>query len=379
VIGCCCEAVAGVTILDRMRRRLGALELVQVARIGEQLARRRDLARLGGDMKLADEPLHLIASDRMALPVGDVAEIDLGDRDPRQIAPLKPGQRRPPRVTTNVLGLIGPTPALPAFYSEVQLQRRRLRDRAMAAFVNIFDHRALSFFWRAFAKYNWAVNLERAGGRVAPAGEGLTDPISGSLLAFSGFATASMRDRLAFDDAALVRLAHHFADTRRSAAGLALVLRRLTGLDVTVVEAEPVWMALPLEEQTRLGGPGLARFARLGGTDPVSGLGAGDAAMVGAAVLDIQHHFLLSIGPLDWPDFVDFCGTSGARRAIGEICRLYAGLEYQPLLRLTIPGPAVRPIRLGDPAVPAWLGRTCWLGEVGPALRSDCQLAMEPI
>ncbi len=369
-----------MTILARLRRRLGSLELVQVARVGEQLARRRDpAARLGGDMKQSDEPLHFIASDRMALPIGDVAEIDLGDRDPRQIAPLAPGSRRPPRVTTNVLGLIGPSPALPAFYSEIQLQRRRLRDRAMAAFVNIFDHRALSFFWRAFAKYNRTINFERAGGRVAPTGEGLTDPISASLLAFSGFATASMRDRLAFDDAALVRLAQHFADTRRSAAGLELVLRRLTGLDVRVIEAEPVWMALPAAEQTRLGGAGMARFARLGGTDPVSGLGAEDAAMIGAAVLDIQHHFLLSVGPLDWDELVDFCGSGGARQAIGEICRLYAGLEYQPLLRLTIPGPAVQPARLGDPAVPAWLGRTSWLGDAGDGLRSDCRLAMPPV
>ncbi|KPF68815.1 hypothetical protein IP88_11665 [alpha proteobacterium AAP81b] len=365
-----------MTLWDRLRRRVTALELPQVARLGEQLARRRDpLARLGGDMKHGDEPLHFIASDRMAMPIGDIAEIETGDRDPRQLASLTVA--RPPRITANVLGLLGATPALPPFYSEIQLQRRRLRDRAMAAFVNIFDHRALSFFWRAVAKYNWTVNAERADGRAA--GPVVPDPISGALLAFGGFATPAMRDRLAIDDAALVRLAHHFADTRRSAAGLELVLRRLTGLDVRVIEAEPVWMALPQGEQTRIGSVATARFARLGGTDPLTGLGAADAALIGAAVLDIQHHFVIAIGPLDWPALVDFCGNGGPRRVIGEICRLYAGLEYTPQLRLAIAGADVRPVRLGDPGVPAWLGRTCWLGDAGPALRQDCQLAIEPI
>ncbi len=359
---------------DRFRGRLAGLELVQAARLGEQLARRRDpLAQIGADMKHDDEPLHFIASDRMALPIGDIAEIETGNRDPRQVAALR--APRPPRIAANILGLLGPTAALPPFYSEIQLQRRRLRDRAIAAFVNIFDHRALSFFWRAFAKYNWTVNVERGGGR---AGAG-ADPISSALMAFGGLATPAMRDRMGIEDAALVRLAAHFADTRRSAAGLELVLRRLTGLDVTVVEAEPVWMALPLAEQTRLGSGANARFVRLGGIEAATGLGLDDAAMIGAAVLDIQHHFLVSIGPLDWPALVDFCGRSGARLAIGEICRLYAGLEYQPLLRLTIPGDAVQPARLGDPAVPAWLGRTCWLGDAGLSLRSDCQLAMAPI
>lgn len=309
----------------------------------------------------------------MAMPIGDIAEIETGDRDPRQLAPLT--VPRPPRITANVLGLLGATPALPPFYSEIQLQRRRLRDRAIAAFVNIFDHRALSFFWRAVAKYNWTINAERADGRAT--GQRVDDPISGALLAFGGFATPAMRDRLAIEDATLVRLAHHFADTRRSAAGLELVLRRLTGLDVRVIEAEPVWMALPPAEQTRIGR--LGRFARLGGTDPLTGLGADDAALIGAAVLDIQHHFLIAIGPLDWAALVDFCGNSGARRMIGEIARLYAGIEYQALLRLTIPGPAVLPARLGDPAVPAWLGRTCWLGDAGTDLRSDCQLATASI
>lgn len=369
---------AAVTLWDRLRRRLTSLELVQVVRVGEQLARRRDpMARVGGDMKHGEEPLHLIASDRMAMPIGDIAEIDVGDRDPRLATPLRAA--RPPRITSNVLGLLGATPALPPFYSEVQLRRRRLRDRAIAAFVNIFDHRALSFFWRAFAKYNWTVNVERAGGRVAPRGDGLADPISGALLAFGGFATPAMRDRLAIEDAALVRLAHHFSDTRRSAAGLELVLCRLTGLDVRVIEAEPVWMALPPAEQTRLGGPATARFARLGGSDPVTGLGAADAALIGAAVLDIQHHYVVAIGPLDWAALVDFCGSGGPRRVIGEICRLYAGIEYSPQLRLAIPGRNVRPARLGDAGVPAWLGRTCWLGDAGTAIREDCQLAIDPI
>ncbi|WP_197277299.1 type VI secretion system baseplate subunit TssG [Sphingomonas profundi] len=339
-------------LLDRLRRRAAATSLPQAARQIEQAARADGSSHvgIGGDTPPGDEPLRFVASDRMLLPAGDLAEVEAGEA----------GQMR---VTANVLGLAGATPALPPYYSEIQLQRRRLRDRSFAGFLNLFDHRTLSFFYRIFRKYNWLLSFERDAGKV--------DPLGDVLLAFAGLPTPAMRARLPVEDGALVPLAAQLGDIRRSAAALETILRHVTGLPLRVVEAEPTWMAVPAEEQTRLGAPGFARFARLGG-----GEDGPDAAMIGAAVLDVQHHFAVEIGPLSYAALLDFCGDGRQLRIVRELCHLAAGIEHRPVVRLRIARREVPPMRLGAPATPAFLGRTSWLGSLGPSdeIVADCTI-----
>lgn len=347
-----------MNLLALLRRRIAVLSFVQAVRAIEHSASRHGQAarpEVGADLPLAEEPLHLVASDRMALVSGDVAEI----------AEPRPGS--PPRLTANLMGLAGATPALPPFYSETQLQRRRLRDPSFASFLNIFDHRALSFFYRIFRKYNWLVTVER---EPSPG----QDPISRAVLALAGFATPGSRARLAIDDAVLIPLAGQLGDQRRSAAAVETVLRTLSGLDLKIVEAEPVWLALPPGEQTRLGGPAYRQFARLGGMEPGTGLGVLDAALIGSAVLDIQHHYAVEIGPLSHAELLAFCSDDGPRRIIGEACLLAAGMEHQPVIRLSIAAGDVPLLQLGSGIAPALLARTTWLGSPGPAelVVSDC-------
>lgn len=350
-------------LLELLKRRTDALSLPQVARTIELVARRKQPhAEIGGDLPPGEEPLHFIASDRMTLVSSDIAAIEPAGGKSRREAVV---------VTANVMGLAGATPALPSFYSETQLQRRRLRDPSLAGFLNIFDHRALSFFYRVFRKYNRLVAFEREG---VPG----TDTTSRTMLALAGFATPASRDRLSFDDIGLAKLAHHLGNVRRTVAGLTQVLRQLTGFDLRIVEATPTWMALPADEQTRLGHPVRARFARLGGTDPATGLGYDDAAMVGAAVLDIQHHYTIEIGPLSHAELLHFCSAQGPLAMIAEACLLFTGIAYRPGLRLAIDAADIPPLRLGSAAQPAWLGRTTWMGNLGPSPRTDCVIPIDP-
>lgn len=342
-------------LVDRLRRSASATSLPQAARVIELAARTvgpRGNAGVGGDTPAAEEPLRFIASDRMLMPLGDLAEVDDGDDG---IV----------RITANVLGLAGATPALPPYYSEIQLQRRRMRDRSFAGFLNVFDHRALSFFYRVFRKYNWLLGFERTRA-------GTHDPVTDALLAYAGLPTAAMRARLPVADGALVPLAAQLGDIRRSAGSLEAVLRHVTGLRLRVIEAEATWMAVPEEEQTRLGSPAFARFARLGGGD----MGALDSAMIGAAVLDVQHHFAIEIGPLSYAELLEFCGDGQMLRTVREMCHLVAGIEHRPVVRLRIAKSDVPPMRLGVGATPAVLGRTSWLGDLGPSdeIVADCSI-----
>lgn len=339
-----------------LARMLAHATFAQAARVVELASGRREEREVGRDSPPGEEVIRFAASDRMGLVVNDLADV----------VP----QEGKVRIVANVLGLAGANPALPPAYSELQLQRRRARDPGLANFFNLFDHRALSFFYRATQKYSWPLLAERAGG-------GGQDPVRDVLLSVSGLGVAGLRDRLDLPDGALVTLAAHLSDARRSAQSIATVLRALTGLQLVIVEAVPVWMPVPVSEQTRIGNRS-ARFAQLGGTEEGMAIGAGGAAMIGAAVLDVQHHFLIDIGPLTYDALRRFVSDPSARRIISQLCVLAVGLEQRPSLRLLVMADAIPPMRLGDPTTPALLGWTSWLGqpETSDGIARDCVMPL---
>jgi len=362
-------------IVDRLRRAT----FVQAARSVQGWARSRgNSAEVGRDALPSHEPVRFVASDRMHVPANDIAGAEAGAVDKKG---SEQTTRDQVRVVSNVLGLAGATPALPPPYSELQLQRRRARDYAFGHFLSIFDHRALSFFWRIAEKYSWPLMAERtrSANAGASAGESGGDPIQGILVTLAGIGYEGARDRLDMRDRSLVTLVGHLADTRRSAASVETVLRTLTGLPLRVVEATPTWMAVPASEQTRIGGFA-AQFAQLGQLDSEEGSQLGGAAMIGSAVLDAQHHYVVEIGPLSYSGLQDFCSRREARRRVTQICALAAGIEQRPSIRLRIATSDIPELRLGDAAQPAMLGWTTWMGDVvrEGGIADDCLIPIDP-
>lgn len=331
-------------------RRTG---FAQAVRLLERSALRRGgrsgSHEVGADTRYADEPIRFAASPRMTFAAADLDGSEVADG--RSVA-----------LTANILGLAGATPALPAYYSELQLQRRRLRDRSLADFLGIFNHRALSFFYRAARKHHWALAYEREPIRGS-------DQVTRLLLALGGLGAESLRGRLDGDDQAFAPLAGEIGGIRHSAAAVATTLTEATGMPVRIREAQPNWMSVPTSEQSRLGSPFGAGHAAV----------LGDSAMVGSAVLDVQHHFAVEIGPLDYPAFVDFCKPGGARRQLAELTTLTAGLPYHARAKVLIRPAQVPPLRLGVAKTPALLGQTTWLcpdSDRDEPLK-DCSLSLD--
>lgn len=346
----------GAGLLDRLRRST----FVQAARTVQSWAHAGgSRAELGRDDLPAAEPARFSASERMFVPANDVAGAEAAGA--AQV-----------RILANVMGLAGATPALPPPYSELQLQRRRARDFAFGHFLAIFDHRALSFFWRIAEKYSWPLMTERAG-------RGDADPVQEMLVTLAGIGTEGARDRLDVQDRSLVTLVGHLSDTRRSAASVEAVLQVMTGLPLRVVQATPTWMAVPPSEQTRIGGFG-AQFAQLGQPEDAADSGVGAAAMIGAAVLDAQHHYVVEIGPLRYRELQDFCCRRKARREVTQLCALAAGIEQRPSIRLLIATADIPELRLGDAESPAMLGWTTWMGNTqrSGGIADDCLIPIDP-
>jgi type VI secretion system protein ImpH len=61
---------------------------------------------------------------------------------------------RPPKMSVNFFGLATPLSALPQHYTEIVLERLARKDRALLDFLDLFNHRLLSLFYRAGVKYH---------------------------------------------------------------------------------------------------------------------------------------------------------------------------------------------------------------------------------
>ena len=112
---------------------------------------------------------------------------------PSEIVDLKappPGQEdRPPEMTVNFIGLTGPQGVLPHPYTELVRERISHKDTALWSFLDIFNHRFASLFYRAWEKYRFPIAYERQG----------EDAFTEYLFDLIGMGTPGLRGRMAVE------------------------------------------------------------------------------------------------------------------------------------------------------------------------------------
>ncbi|WP_115563354.1 type VI secretion system baseplate subunit TssG [Xanthomonas arboricola] len=239
------------------------------------------------------------------------------------------------------LGLFGPNAPLPLHLTEYAIERAlQAKDGTFAAFADVFHHRMLSLFYRAWAQAQPTVQAER------PA----NDQFRAWLDALVGIASPHLRERDALPDDARRYHAGRFGAATRTPEGLRAVLQQLFDWPVQVQEFIAEWMRLPADAQLQLGlGP---RNARLG-VDSV----------VGAQVRGAQQRVRIRLGPLPRIAFQRFLPGGHALRQLTAAVRSYLGDEFgwelQLLLKADeVPTPHLaRNSRLG---LDTWLGRRAW-------------------
>jgi type VI secretion system protein ImpH len=285
-----------------------------------------------------ETPVRFAVHTSMAFPASPVVEIEAGN------------ESAPARITVSFLGLIGPLGVLPDSYTEFAVHQKALGDPSFAAFFDIFHHRLLSLFYRAWEKHQFVVGYEQKGRRTAS-----RDAVSAYLLDLIGMGTPPLQDRLPFPDQMLLRYAGLLAQRPRSAECLRALLHDFLGLPVVVEQFLGRWHDLDVED-----------FCELGIGDPSSQLG--DGAVAGDKVWSRQAVVRVVIGPLTAEEFLEFLPNGDTFRDATELIRWFLGptidFEVQPVL--------------ASGQVPDW----CRLGEIvsgGPRLGWCSWLTEEPL
>lgn len=263
---------------------------------------------------------------------------------PSSIAALEPpgDPTDPPAMAVAFLGLYGPSATLPTVYTELIIERLGKGDRTLAAFLDLFNHRMVSLFYRAWEKYRPAIARER--------GES-DDRFADHLYALMGLGISPLRNRLAVADAALLPAAGLFAQRRRPAVALEAILSDYFGRPVTVESFQGRWLHLDPDDCSKLSRPSLGSNNQLG-----------LSLVLGTKVWDEQSKFRLRIGPLSLEDFRALLPGTTAFRVLCELTRQYVDAEFDFDVQLVLRAREIPPCQLAaTPGAGPQLGRTTWL------------------
>ncbi|RKP49398.1 type VI secretion system baseplate subunit TssG [Trinickia fusca] len=284
-------------------------------------------------------------------PADDVVRLGQ-DPDFRFVATALAGyrqasDRRPARLAVNFLGLLGPNGPMPLWLTEYVHDRvQHGGDTTLVSFLDMFQHRMLGLFYRAWAASQPVVSLDR------PDGEGFSRYL-GSLCGLRAPSRRERgRERDGVPDSAKLHFAGLLAGRTRHASGLSLLLSQYFGLPVAIEQFVGQWVRLPEDECTRLRSRGAKQL--------------GQGVALGTKVWDRQHKFRVVIGPLDEADYRRLQPGGGSFRRLEHWVRLYTGgvLDWDVQLNLA-PG-AAKGMRLD---ANARLARSTWLGRPDAAQR----------
>jgi len=283
-----------------------------------------------------------------------------------------------PHLFVPFLGLIGAQGALPLHYTLKVLEVRKhvreddLYTSPLQEWLDLFNHRLLGLFYRAWEKYHFPVAFFHQARRVQRSAEAtrlgrqVPDDFTQALLCLVGLGTPALRHRLTVEtapagellprtladvpDLMLLQYGGLLARRTRTHAGLVALLASYFNVPVEVQEFAGQWLQLQPESQTCFVDDGNCCL--------------GENVVAGERTWDFNSLFRIRLGPLDYATFIRFLpdeAVDSPHKAfflLSQIARYYAGAEFDFDVELRLRGNEVPECCFAEPV----------LGEMGPRL-----------
>lgn len=320
--------------LDRLLRdHPGRFEFFQAVRL---LLRFYNLRKpVGGFVNPDDEAVRFTVEPSLAFPANTIDEIAR--------------EQDFARLNVTFMGLTGPAGVLPRCYSAFLLARLRERDRALKDFLDLFNHRFISLFYRAWEKHRFGVAYERDG----------ADRVSKYLTCLIGLGTPEFDGLLTVPQERLLFYTGLLSLQARSAAALKQFLEDYFDVPVEVEQFIGVWRQLDASDQCCF----------VGGDSYSEQLGV--AVVAGDALWDHQSRIRVKLGPLNENQYLSFLPSGSALEPFRELTRFFCGSSLEIELQLILQRDEVPSCDLGrdDQAGPR-LGWFTWIRSGMPFDRS---------
>jgi type VI secretion system protein ImpH len=280
----------------------------------------------GESSDIAEERIRFRPHNGLIFPATDVRQVELLDERPKRA-----------RLTATFMGLYGVDSPLPVYFYDVVAtdaeETKPLRD-----FLDMFNHRLYSLFYRSWKKYRFGMEYSRPSTRKS---------FVVRTLSLGGIGTRGVVDDAVIEPIRLAAFVGLLSMRVHNAEGLRnLVAEFLGGVQVSVIENIPRWVVIP-------------RRPRIGEKGPLAS-SLGQTACIGSRVEDVSGKFRIAIGPLTMEQYLTFLPGNSTARLLSTLVRLYVrdNLDYDVQLKLSTH--EIPRYRMGDKA--AKLGLTTWLG-----------------
>jgi len=294
-------------------------------------------ARVGRGGPPEAEAVRFRARISLSFPPSSIYEI----RTPTRSRPV-------PEMVQAFMGLTGPSSVLPRHYTELlcKIERdvRTPEKHALRDWLDLFNHRMVSLFYRAWEKYRFYIPFERGDYDGAE-----PDPFTDALFSLIGLGPSPLRRRLRIvapgdvdeygepkdrvlaqvEDLVLLHFSGLLGHRPRCAVALEAMLRDYFQVPARIEQFQGQWLKLEPPIRTRFGG-------ERGNNE------LGVSAVAGRRVWDRQSKFRVRIGPLTYPQFTEFLPDRAPIRErktyflLAQLVRLYAdpGLDFDVQLVL---------------------------------------------
>jgi type VI secretion system protein ImpH len=234
-------------------------------------------------------------------------------------------------MAVNCFGMLGANGPLPLNFTEY-IQYSKRNNTAFNEFLDIFHHRMISFFYRAWAINNQAVSYEMK-----------NDHFLDYFYSLIGENYKSVKDDTKLPGNSKIYYAGHFVRNYRNTEALRAIVSEYFDVPAKVYENDPKWINSPSNELFKLGTD--KKASRLG-VD----------AFLGQRFLVSSLSFKLVMGPMPYNKYIKLLpGTLGHRR-LCEWIKCCSPLELDCDVQLILSAEEVPKLKKGS-----MLGYTSWM------------------
>ena len=311
------------------------IEFFQLVRLLQRA--RPDADPVGRADEPAREAVRFGSSTDFAFAASDVSAVEAGDDD------------APARVEVRFMGVASPDSfgSLPSAYADEINRQLADHNPALRDFFDLFNHRVISLFYRAWERGRLDITCER----------GTDNAFERVLRGVLGLEGPGLGDRLPIPARELLGRAGLLAMRPVPPLALESAIESLFGLAAEVQSFMPAWFPIEPGDRTRLG----VHNSSLG-SDP-DAPEAGEEVVLGGEVSLCESRFRLRLGPMDRARFESLLPGSEGFAALVGLVRLAVGSELDFDVQLLLDGERLPDLRLGtEHEAPTRLGHTSWLG-----------------
>ncbi|WP_300633385.1 type VI secretion system baseplate subunit TssG [Pseudomonas sp.] len=314
-------------LLDALQGQVAESNLYRFCQLLERAL--PDHPPLGSTTNPADDAVRFRPDPGMGFPAGELKAIETDQAHPQ----------RPATVRLRLLGLYGVDSPMPTVFLD-DIAQRREGHAALEAFLDIFNHRIFTQFYRIWRKYSYPATFESGG----------TDATSQCLLGLIGLGIPGTAQQITTPISRFLALLSVMRLPTRNAEGIAALVKLLApNTQARVTSHWPQKIALE-------------QLAALSLQRPVS---LSQGTPLGSVGLDANSQLRLTLHTEDTQEAQGWLPGGQLHNDLRVLLRVYLGWRCTAKLQLSLPVRSLPVPMLGH--VPIRLGMTGVLGLGGNA------------